>query len=134
MRVSIHKEIVLQLKSKVNCQYCAYIVRYDGLPFNLVFHYSICYGDKISICISGEKSLSGICIKEFALPMKTDCSFYLRNGFTDLQSRFPDTRNVSSVNPNANPNQNPNPNPNPIPNLNPNPNPNSNSNPNPNPN
>ena len=130
MRVSIHKEIVLQLKSKVKCQYCAYIVRYDGLPFNLVFHYSICHGDKISICVCGDKSLSGICIKELASPMKTDCSFNPRNGSTDLRSRFPDTRNGNSVNPNANPN--PNPNPNSI--RNPNPNPNSNSNPNPNPN
>ena len=62
----------------------------NGLPFSLVFHWSICHKDKIIKCAGGDKSLSGICIKELAPPMKTDRSFSTRNG--------------SSVNPNPNPN------------------------------
>ena len=96
-----------------------------GLPFNLAFHYSICHEDNISKCACGDKSSSGIC-------MKTDCSLNPRNRFTNLRSRFPDTRNDNSVN--SNPNLSPNPNPNPNLNSNPNPNPNPNQNPNPNPN
>ena len=52
-----------------------------GLPFNLAFHYSIYHEDKISKCAHGDKTLSGICIKELASPMKTDCSFKDESGY-----------------------------------------------------
>ena len=56
----------------INCLECKHK---SGLPFNLAFHYSIHHEDKISKCACGDKTLSGICIKELASPLKTDCSF-----------------------------------------------------------
>ena len=54
---------------------CLECIHKCGLPFNLAFHYSIYHEDKISKCECGDKTLCGICIKELASPMKTDCSF-----------------------------------------------------------
>ena len=67
----------------IKCLECSYKC---GLPFNLAFHFSIYHEDKNSKCACGDKTLSGICIKELASPMQTDCSFKDESGYNSSSS------------------------------------------------
>ena len=117
-----------------------------GLPFNLVFHYSICQEDKINKCECGDKTLSGICIKKLAQQsclvnhkrssfanssIKTDCFFNVNDNVkVNVNDNFNVNDNVNdnikdNVNVNDNINDlrsslanNVNQNPNPNPNVN----------------
>ena len=84
-----------------------------GAPFNLAFHYSICHEDEIGKCVCGDKTLSGICIKELASPIKTDCSFKDESGY----SRSFDSSSNPSSSPNPSSSSSPNPSidPSPVP-------------------
>ena len=78
------------------------------LPFNLVFHYSIYHEDIISKCACGDKILCGICIKELASPMKTDCSFKDESGYNSSSSINSNSNSNSSSNSNSNSSSNSN--------------------------
>ena len=67
-----------------------------GDPFNLAFHYSICHEDKISKCICGDKTLSGIC-------MKTDCSFKDEFGYSPNSNSNPSIDSSSNPSASSNP-------------------------------
>ena len=72
-----------------------------GLPFNLAFHYSIYHEDKISKFACGDKTLSGICIKELVSPMKTDCSFKDESGYNSSSSIYSSSNSSSNSNSNS---------------------------------
>ena len=77
-------------------------------PFNFAFHYSFYHEDKISKCICGGKTLSGICIKNFDSQMKTDCSFKdeseynYSSGFDSNSNSISNSSSNSSINSNTN--------------------------------
>ena len=88
-----------------------------GLPFNLAFDYSIFIEDKIGKFEYGDKTLSGICIKELAQqscfansPMKTDCSFKDESGYNSSSSinsnSSSNSSSSSSINSNYSSNSN----------------------------
>ena len=97
-----------------------------GAPFNLAFHYSICHEDKIGNCACGDKTLSGICIKELAQrtclvnherssfansPIKTNRSFKDEFGYSP--SIDSSSNASSSPNPSSSSNRSPDSSPNP---------------------
>ena len=85
-----------------------------GLSFNLDFHYSINHEDKIIKCICGDKTLSGIYIKKFDSPMKTDCTFKDESKYNSSSSinsnssinSISSINSSSSINSNSNSNSN----------------------------
>ena len=97
-----------------------------GLPFNLVFHYSIHHVDKIGRCECDEETLSGICLKE--LKEKGCCQYGKTNcnkadsqiGVRDevLGSPTASQINISSDRQSCYLDSDQDPNPNPDPDLN----------------
>ena len=97
-----------------------------GATFNLAFHYSICHEDKIGNCACGDKTLSGICIKELAQrtclvnherssfansPIKTNRSF--KDEFGNSPSIDSSSNASSSPNPSSSSNRSPDSSPKP---------------------
>ena len=97
----------------IKCPECKYKCE---LPFNLTFHYSVCHEDKTSKSVCGDKTLSGICIKELASPIKEfareikelaqrSCSFKdesVYNYSSNLRSSFTDSNLIIDSNSNSN--------------------------------
>ena len=89
----------------IKCLECNYKC---GAAFNLAFHFSICHEGKISKCVCGDKTLSGIC-------MKTDCSFKDESGYSpsidssSYPSPSPNPSSSSSSSPNSSIDPSPNP-------------------------
>ena len=82
----------------IKCPECKYKC---ALPFNLNFQYSTRHEDKMGKCACGDKTYSGICIKELT---QQSCSFKDESGYksSSNSSSSSNSNSNSSSNPSSN--------------------------------